>query len=102
MVVACPCCGQSMESALTKEQLAYVKFGFVETTMLRTLLDSYPNFVPKSRIVNAVYAYDAPLSYGEVLSIAKKKLSNKLEPFGWTIISRHGGRSGAHYALRKV
>ena len=102
MSAICPCCSQVMESELELHQLRFLKFGFIETTLLRTLMIEYPDFMMKNRLLDQIYGKQAPENAPEVLSITKKRLSKKIEPFGWQIVSSHGGRSGARYALRKV
>ena len=102
MSVECPCCGQQIAKTLTKEQLRFMRFGFVQTTLLNALIEAYPNYISKLQAIDLIYPYDAPLNAATGLSVIKKKLSAKLAPTGWEIHSYHDGRTGARYCLRKV
>ena len=102
MTAECPCCGQRIKAGLDIDQLKFLKFGHVETTFLRILTVDYPHFTSKSAVIERIYGHGGPLNSSEVISTTKKRLSQKLEPFGWKVQSNNRGRAGAFYALRKI
>lgn len=74
-------------------------------TLLRTLIEDYPNLVPMSKIIREIYASDphgGPERPHNVVSMMISKLRKQIQPYGWTITPSASGRRGTgRYKLER-
>lgn len=99
----CPCCrGYIGEAAPIDEVKAAIRSPW-QRRIINVLAHPVGRPVMRHRIVNAVYAASgdkAPDTAENSLSTIIVHARKNLEPFGWTIVTRAGGRgSEATYTL---
>lgn len=101
----CPCCGGTLASPPSAEEVMALQFYAIEhnvpfsdiqKNIVNAMLRKYPTRISLETLVD--YAYSdridgGPLFAKESVMVSISKLRKKLAPLGWTIKNDGGGRS---------
>jgi DNA-binding response OmpR family regulator len=92
--LSCPCCGHNIGSAAPLDAVQGALTGH-----MRSIFDELSRrpgqMVSKERLLSAMYDADwsgGPENAEHVMFINIHRMRKKIEPFGWTIVSRGRGR----------
>lgn len=85
----CPCCNQPINAdRASMDALVELRLTSLELAVLQTLIDAYPRYVQRGRLIDAVWGDDidgGPENATNILFIVSGRLRKKIEPYGWTI-----------------
>jgi len=102
----CPCCGAALPvDAVALTALRYLRLGFVQTTVLRALIDAYPKPVTSDTLFHAVYGGtgdEGPMNPRRAVREAVKELRKTMADYGWRVTTSRRGPVPGSWRIERL